>query len=147
MVMNVGGTPMNLTLYDQQGNVLVPGDDLVQEQDSEETVALNLVTNVRELLAEIDQTGTNLEVSDEVSVYDNPEGADDWCSIYYSIKLIGGINGFGLWSNYFQALSNILLKLEAEYADAWVMNLNTDNADDVFEVEVGLFLWASQQSM
>lgn len=149
MVMNLMGMPTDLPLYDQQGNLISePGFNmdltvLDEQRDStpeEKEMSDKLISIFREKLAEIDDIGTDLRVSEIVKVYDAYESEDDETLEYYTATVFGGKNGSGLWSNYLKTLSELTLRLESEFNDVWIRKFDIDSADDVFEVEVAVML-------
>ena len=108
------------------------------ENQNEDKKANQIVEKICNILQEIETTGTNLVISDQVNVYDAcPECGFD--RPYYMFAISGGLNGRGIWSNYFSTLSSLMLKLEAEFEDAWVSRLNVDCTDDVFDAEIGIY--------
>ena len=150
MVMNLMGIPTDLPLYDQQGNLIAsPDTDMnltefdkgyeSSEREStaeEKQLADNLLNMVKEQLAEVDDIGADLTVSDLVNVYnyDVEEGDRE----YYTVTIFGGKNGSGIWSNYLKVMADLVLRLEAEFDDVWIRKWNIDSADDVFDVEIAI---------
>lgn len=53
------------------------------------------------------------------------------------LKIWGGLNGSGDWSNYFLNLFNFLDLLERDY-EVWLIGIKNDCADDVFDVKLGI---------
>ena len=113
------------------------------DDDAEATQAKKLHQMVSDVIAELDNFGTDLRCDDEVNIYAaDPESGID--HNYYSVKLYGGLNGNGIWSNYFKLLSDLMLRLEAMFYDAWIIELNPDCLDDVFSVVIGIYSFNNQ---
>jgi hypothetical protein len=53
-----------------------------------------------------------------------------------TVVLSGGLNGRGIWSNYFEVLSRLMFQIELRYPDAYVINLKNDTLDDVFYLTI-----------
>ena len=49
-----------------------------------------------------------------------------------TICVSGGLNGHGIWSNYFETLSKLMFQIELRYPGAYVTKLQNDTLDDVF---------------
>lgn len=56
----------------------------------------------------------------------------------YSICISAGMNGRGIWSNYFEALGKFMFQLELFYPDAYLIKIDNDAVDDVFYFYVGI---------
>lgn len=124
MVMNVGGSMIDLPLKDENGVIWNPDFGL----DYEATYVENLMKIVSEELKDRDVPGSPFEISSDVEVYNG----------YYGIHIYGGLNGHGIWSNYFKALHEVFLRLEAIFEDVWMIRLQIDTADDVWDGEIGI---------
>ena len=54
------------------------------------------------------------------------------------VKIYGGLNGCGEWTNYFDCLSDLLKLMQNEYnSEMWLIKLDNDCLDDVFSAEFG----------
>ena len=54
------------------------------------------------------------------------------------VKIYGGLNGYGEWTNYFDCLSDLLKLMQNEYnSEMWLIKLDNDCLDDVFSAEFG----------
>ncbi len=53
-----------------------------------------------------------------------------------TICLSGGLNGRGVWSNYFETLSKFMFRVELRFPDAYVVKLVNDTLDDVFYLTI-----------
>lgn len=57
---------------------------------------------------------------------------------YYSICISGGMNGRGIWSNYFEALAKFMFQVELFYPNAFLIKIDNDSLDDVFYFYLGI---------
>lgn len=148
MVMNLMGVPTDLPIYDQQGNLISDPsfqEDFVEFSERESTEAEKqkadeLITKVREQLAQVDDIGADLTVSDLVNAYSYASEEDD--QEYFTVTVFGGKNGNGIWSNYLKVLADLVLRLESEFDDVWIRKWNIDTLDDVFDVEIAILTFA-----
>ena len=140
MTMNLGG--YEVQLYDQQGNPVMTPEELAAE-DMETKQVRNLVTQINSYIDEIENVGANLECGPDVNIY-SPVPESGFDRPYYSVSIYGGLNGRGIWSNYLKALYDLLLRLEADYEDVWMIELPIDVTDDVFTVCVGIYPYEGQ---
>ena len=138
MTMQLQGVPMPLLLKDENGN-LIP--DCIEDQ--QEIQARNLVTRVKACIDDIENVGSNLACGDEVNIYPANPGAG-FDRPYFTVSVYGGLNSRGMWSNYFKALSDLLLRLESEFEDVWVPEMPIDCCDDVFTCYVGIYPYDGQ---
>ena len=53
-----------------------------------------------------------------------------------TICLSGGLNGRGIWSNYFEILSKLMFQIELRFPDAYVLKLENDTLDDIFYLTI-----------
>lgn len=53
-------------------------------------------------------------------------------------KLSGGINGHGNWKYYFEDLSRFIWMMEEEGFETWLIDINNDCLDDVFDARFGI---------
>lgn len=158
MTLDLMGIPTDLALYDSQGELLYNPDSnsanvLNPSQDSEynvtqrtateeeQQVAQSLLDLIRNDLCEVDDFGSNLSLADEVNVFDSEASNED---AYYSVTLNGGKNGHGLWSNYLSSLSDLMLRLESTFQDAYIRRFESDCPDDVFTVEIAFLPYVNQ---
>lgn len=146
MILDLMGVPTDLPLYDKDGNQLTGIDVNIDYVDETEVQELQkLLDLVKRELSEVDDIGTDLSVSDDVNVYDfDPEREGTTGQEYYTVTIFGGKNGSGIWSNYLRVLSELLLRLEAAFDDAWVRKMDIDVTDDVFSVEIAVLTWKDQ---
>lgn len=56
----------------------------------------------------------------------------------FYVTICGGENGGGTWSNYFQVLHDLFIKLEDIFECVWVIELWNDCIDDVFYAKIGV---------
>ena len=91
-----------------------------------------IVSKFPEIMGGIDTTKINLEGREfhicEDSCRETPEG--------FIICISGGLNGRGIWSNYFEILGKLLFQIELRFPDVIVDNLKNDMADDVFYLDI-----------
>lgn len=57
-------------------------------------------------------------------------------SDYNTVYIAGGMNGRGVWSNYFETLSKFMFQVELRFPDAYVLKLENDTLDDVFYLTI-----------
>ena len=57
---------------------------------------------------------------------------------YITFEFCGGLNGNGVWSNYFKALSEICADIKSEFENVWVVSLENDCIDDIFYCTLGV---------
>jgi hypothetical protein len=55
-----------------------------------------------------------------------------------TVKLRGGLNGNGEWTDYFDGLSRTFKCLKNNGYDTWLININNDVIDDVFYATIGV---------
>lgn len=55
-----------------------------------------------------------------------------------TVTLVGGLNGNGEWTDYFNGLSKAFENLKNNGYDAWLLNIDNDVIDDVFYATVGI---------
>ena len=91
-----------------------------------------IVSRFPEIIGGLDTTKINLEGREfhicEDSCRETPEG--------FIICISGGLNGRGIWSNYFEILGKLLFQIELRFPDVIVDNLKNDMADDVFYLDI-----------
>ena len=154
MYLNLNGVPVDLPLYAPDGTKLSVGEVFDGEQphsfdangDEELKQAQCLLKIVRRLVHETEQIGTKLDYIDEnVNIYDEigPDG-EPTGDVYWSVTVGGGLNARGIWSNYFKSLSDLMVRMEAEFLDAWVITVDPDCPDDVFYVTIGIRTFKDQ---
>lgn len=131
------------TLYNSNGEEVYidyqPGDVIEPEQlenfnlkqDSEVTEVNNLFDIVNEELSEVANEETGLQSSKEIEIYDTPYK-------YFAVTLHGGRTDTGYWSNYFNTLSDFLNRLESIFEDAWVIKVDVNTEDSVFDIKIGV---------
>ena len=141
MLMNLGRVITDLPLYDQEGN-LVSGSEIdftpnFSMFDPDVEKVQKLLAYCTAELNSIEDLKANLEFDEDVNIYEDvdPSGIS---SDYYSVKVRGGENGLGHWSNYLLALYQLLERLEATFQDAWIIAVDVDVPDDIFDVEIGI---------
>ncbi len=58
---------------------------------------------------------------------------------YHIICIAGGLNGRGIWSNYFEILAKLMFQIELYFNERpFVLNVENDVADDVFYLFIGI---------
>ena len=57
---------------------------------------------------------------------------------YTKVCISGGLNGRGIWSNYFEVLAKVMFQIELRFPDAFVVSLENDTADDIFYLYIGI---------
>lgn len=57
---------------------------------------------------------------------------------YDSFVIAGGLNGRGIWSNYFEALAKMMFQIELRFPNAFVVKIDNDVVDDVFYITIGI---------
>lgn len=55
-----------------------------------------------------------------------------------TITIGAGFNGCGDWSVYFGDLQQLIDMLNEVFENAWVVEMNIDNSDDIFYVRIGI---------
>ena len=99
--------------------------EIAEEAANEERIySENLQSVVEEIINHID----TMKIGKFVVIEDESKG-DEVC-------ISGGLNGRGIWSNYFETLSKLMFQIELCYPDAYVKKLENDTADDVFYLTV-----------
>jgi hypothetical protein len=53
-----------------------------------------------------------------------------------TVCVSGGLNGRGVWSNYFETLAKFMYQVELRFPDAYVVKLENDCLDDVFYLTI-----------
>jgi hypothetical protein len=53
-----------------------------------------------------------------------------------TVCVSGGLNGRGIWSNYFETLAKFMYQVELRFPDAYVVKLENDCLDDVFYLTI-----------
>lgn len=106
--------------------------------DSTDQIAQSVYAKVNNIVTSATNEKVNLSLDPEISIY-APDNHSSFNRNYYSVKLYGGLNGTGLWSNYFNALSNLMLKLESVFEDTWLIRFEQDCTDDAFAAVIGIY--------
>ncbi len=57
---------------------------------------------------------------------------------YVVIRILGGLNGPGEWTNYMASITKLINKITEEYKRTWVVQLVNDCIDDVFTLDIGI---------
>lgn len=99
--------------------------DIAKEAANEEKLySENLQAVIKKIVNHID----TMKIGKFVVMEDKSEG-DTVC-------VSGGLNGKGIWSNYFETLSKLMFQIELRYPDAYVLDLKNDTLDDVFYLTI-----------
>ena len=98
--------------------------EMAIESAEEKQYSLNLQKIMEEIINHLDtmKIGNFTIISDKSS--------DD------GVCISGGLNGRGIWSNYFETLSKFMFQVELRFPDAYVTKLINDTLDDVFYLTV-----------
>lgn len=142
--MNLGGIPTEMPLYDQQGNLIQEPTTMLSQPEElsvvqpEDLAAMDILEQIKTILTEVDDIGAELSCSDQINVFDYATDGNNVDREYYTFTIFGGKNGHGLWSNYLKVFSDLMLRLEAQFEDAWITGVKIDSSDDVFDVEVAI---------
>lgn len=144
MIMNLGGVLTDLPVYDQEGNYVAGGDP-------EAVKATDVLNKCKDIISGLSNSSISLEAYDDVNIYNyilgDPEvdcemleeGDCDPSQLdYYGVIVHGGQNGSGKWSTYLLALHELLERLEDTFQDVWIISMDIDVPDDVFDVEIGI---------
>ena len=58
---------------------------------------------------------------------------------HYIICVAGGLNGRGIWSNYFEIFAKLMFQIESYYNEKpFILKVENDVADDVFYLFIGI---------
>lgn len=94
---------------------------------------------IKEALQQIDHSNTNLTFHTlEEKYIDKEEQEDVGYDTYYILSLCGGLNGRGKLLFYLEDIEKIIKKLMIIFDSVWLITLDNDCADDVFELQLGL---------
>ena len=99
--------------------------DIAEEAANEEKLySENLQAVIEKIVNHID----TMKIGKFVVMEDKSEG-DTVC-------VSGGLNGRGIWSNYFETLAKFIYQVELRFPDAYVVKLENDCLDDVFYLTI-----------
>lgn len=99
--------------------------EIAEEAANEEKLySENLQAVIEKIINRLD----TMKIGKFVVMEDKSEG-DTVC-------VSGGLNGRGVWSNYFETLSKLMFQIELRYPDAYVVKLENDTLDDVFYLTI-----------
>ena len=99
--------------------------EIAKEAANEEKLySENLQAVIEKIVNHID----TMKIGKFVVMEDKSEG-DTVC-------VSGGLNGRGIWSNYFETLAKFMYQVELRFPDAYVVKLENDCLDDVFYLTV-----------
>jgi hypothetical protein len=99
--------------------------EIAEEAANEEKLySDNLQAVIEKIINRLD----TMKIGKFVVIEDKTEG-DEVC-------ISGGLNGRGIWSNYFETLAKLMYQIELRYPDAYVVKLENDTLDDVFYLTV-----------
>ncbi len=99
--------------------------EIAEEAANEEKLySENLQAVIEKIINHID----TMKIGKFVVMEDKSEG-DEVC-------ISGGLNGRGIWSNYFETLAKFMYQVELRFPDAYVVKLENDTLDDVFYLTV-----------
>lgn len=91
-----------------------------------------IVSRFPEIMGGIDTTKINLEGREFHICEDRCKETSEG----FIICISGGLNGRGIWSNYFEILGKLLFQIELRFPDVIVDKLVNDMADDVFYLDI-----------
>lgn len=99
--------------------------EIAEEAANEEKLySENLQAVIEKIINHID----TMKIGKFVVMEDKSEG-DTVC-------VSGGLNGRGIWSNYFETLAKFMYQVELRFPDAYVVKLENDCLDDVFYLTI-----------
>lgn len=99
--------------------------EIAKEAANEEKLySENLQAVIEKIVNHID----TMKIGKFVVMEDKSEG-DTVC-------VSGGLNGRGIWSNYFETLAKFMYQVELRFPDAYVVKLENDCLDDVFYLTI-----------
>ena len=99
--------------------------EIAEEAANEEKLySENLQAVIEKIVNHID----TMKIGKFVVMEDKSEG-DTVC-------VSGGLNGRGIWSNYFETLAKLMYQIELRFPDAYVVKLENDTLDDVFYLTI-----------
>ena len=99
--------------------------EIAEEAANEEKLySENLQAVIEKIVNHID----TMKIGKFVVMEDKSEG-DTVC-------VSGGLNGRGIWSNYFETLAKFMYQVELRFPDAYVVKLENDCLDDVFYLTI-----------
>ena len=99
--------------------------DIAEEAANEEKLySENLQAVIEKIVNHID----TMKIGKFVVMEDKSDG-DEVC-------ISGGLNGRGIWSNYFETLAKFMYQVELRFPDAYVVKLENDCLDDVFYLTI-----------
>ena len=104
------------------------GENWIEEKDK------NIVNAIKERFTKscglkFDYVAKN-KVSDKKDVFNSEP--------YHIVRCCGGKNGNGKWTEYFSQFSNIFNSLSEICKDVWLIDIENDSLDDVFDLFIGL---------
>ena len=112
-------------MLDHTEEMLSEVPEIAEEAANEEKLySENLQAVIEKIVNHID----TMKIGKFVVMEDKSDG-DEVC-------ISGGLNGRGIWSNYFETLSKLMFQVELRYPDAYVVKLENDCLDDVFYLTV-----------
>ena len=80
--------------------------------------------------------GSRIGLMDVQYIVENPEASeDDPTPDFLILKLGGGKNGPGVWTEYLDHIHTLFVNLSRSY-DVWMVGMENDCADDVFYMTV-----------
>lgn len=68
MLMNLGGIPTEMPIYDQQGNLIQ--ESITMLSQPEDSTAINILEQIKTILTEVDDVGAELNCGDQINVFD-----------------------------------------------------------------------------
>ena len=112
-------------MLDHTEEMLSEVPEIAEEAANEEKLySENLQAVIEKIVNHID----TMKIGKFVVMEDKSDG-DEVC-------ISGGLNGRGIWSNYFETLSKLMFQIELRYPDAYVVKLENDTLDDVFYLTI-----------
>lgn len=123
-VIEINGVKVKIPKTRKARNILYDGKRLFDEKWIEERDK-DIVKNIKKIFS--NNCGLNLEY-----IAKHKE--------YRIVKCGGGKNGHGKWTEYLSQWLNIFTELGSIAKDVWLIQLDNDDLDDVFDIYIGLKL-------
>jgi hypothetical protein len=112
-------------MLDHTEEMLSEVPEIAEEAANEEKLySENLQAVIEKIVNHID----TMKIGKFVVMEDKSDG-DEVC-------ISGGLNGRGIWSNYFETLAKFMYQVELRFPDAYVVKLENDCLDDVFYLTI-----------
>ena len=99
-----------------------------------DTSQLDKETLVRNCIGKVDNSLTNIELKLVQHCVDDSLNSGQ----YYTINLVGGLNGNGKFSDYLKAVESLIVELEKKFSSVWLCSWQNDCPDDVWSLTIGV---------